>query len=513
MPPPGDIIHGTTDQEIKQCDKKKPVCGQCMRKGIECPGYRDPSVFVFRDQTAETARRAANHPSDALIKHPSSELSMSRDTLKRPKKPPVSYAIPRPLPVSIEAAALDHFFKFYAPVGALKYLKHLSTHFATSGQPKAALLAPALAVFAQELNQPALKRFAMMQYSAAVRDTNHALSTPGLATEDATLGSVILLGLYEALTFDGSKSPTNWANHIEGALQLVGMRSDAQFDTTLGRALFIDVADCARLSYHKRLIPVPPSLIRLEKKLRKEGPLEGDMSHISDGIAAMIAGMTDKSSDRYQPVRVVAQGRLLELEIRRFTETLWDMQPYTQHHDATAYNGIAHSYNSAHGGRHWNGLRLMAMFVNKWICRAANEAIAAQLSGFQICDISEMTGIIEAATGQVNTMAEDVLRSIPFFKTQAEARCSSVAFARWLIWPLTVVATSTLVPDEARLYAELQLQSCKEVVGIKQAEDQSAEPARPDDWYVSKNFFGFLQNINYCQVASFYSLVVYIKYL
>lgn len=343
-----------------------------------------------------------------------------------------------------------------------------------------------------------------MQYSEAVRDINSALSTSNLATDDATLGSVILLGLYEALTFDGSKSPTNWANHIEGALQLVGMRGDAQFDTPLGRALFIDVADCARLSYHKRLIPVPPSLLRLEKTLRKNGPLDGDMSHISDGIAAMIAGMTDKSSDRHQPVRVVAQGRLLELEIRKFTETLWEMQPYSQQTttDAAAYNGVSHSYNSAHAARHWNGLRLMSMFVNKWICRAANEAIAAQLSGYQICDISEMTAIIEKATAQVNEMAEGVLGSIPFFKTQAEARCSSVAFARWLIWPLTVVATSTLVPDEAREYAEENLRRLRDTIGIKETKSHLAESGRPDDWCVQLREF-FLHDTNKSRLHPF----------
>lgn len=393
------------------------------------------------------------------------------------------------LPTSIEDAALGHFFTFYAPVGALSYLKFLSSHFASSSPPRAAILAPALAIFAQELNQPSLQRFAVAQYSTALADTNLALSTPKRATADGTLGSIILLGLFEALTFDGTKSPSSWTSHIDGALQLVTMRGDDQFKTELGRSLFIDVADCARISYHKRLQPVPPKLMRLERILRKAARLDGEMSQVSDGIAAMIAGLTQKSHDPFQSLRVVAQGRQLQTQILNFAEDLYGMRPYTLiPYDETplgAYNGIAHEYESAHSARHWNGLRLMGLFVNKWIHRAAGQAIQTQLGGTKVCDIAEMATIMDEASAQVVKLAEGVLGSVPYFVAQSGARCSTVAFARWLIWPLTVVASSKLVSEPAQEYARRQLAYFGRVVGLElgaEGTETVDTSGRPDDY-------------------------------
>lgn len=212
-------------------------------------------------------------------------------------------------------------------MSTLRYLSYLSSNFATSSPPRAAILAPALAIFAQELNQPALLRFAIAQYSTALEATNLALSAPKLAIQDGTLGSIILLGLFEALTFDDTKSPSSWTNHIDGALQLVKMRGDTQLETELGRSLFIDVADCARISPHVRLQPVPLQLIRLEKLLRKYTKLEGIMSHLSNGIATMIAGLTKNIGDPLQSVHVVAQGHILQTQIITLAEGLYKNVP------------------------------------------------------------------------------------------------------------------------------------------------------------------------------------------
>ncbi|KAJ5621564.1 hypothetical protein N7528_006347 [Penicillium herquei] len=42
----------------RRCDKKEPHCGQCVRMGQECHGYRDQWELVFRDQTKQTIQRS-----------------------------------------------------------------------------------------------------------------------------------------------------------------------------------------------------------------------------------------------------------------------------------------------------------------------------------------------------------------------------------------------------------------------------------------------------------------------
>ncbi|CAI7585186.1 unnamed protein product [Penicillium palitans] len=42
----------------RRCDKAVPECGQCCRTGQKCPGYRDPSSLIFRDESTQVINRA-----------------------------------------------------------------------------------------------------------------------------------------------------------------------------------------------------------------------------------------------------------------------------------------------------------------------------------------------------------------------------------------------------------------------------------------------------------------------
>ncbi|KAJ5918223.1 hypothetical protein N7454_010598 [Penicillium verhagenii] len=42
----------------RRCDKAVPECGQCLRTGQKCPGYRDPSSLIFRDESTQVISRA-----------------------------------------------------------------------------------------------------------------------------------------------------------------------------------------------------------------------------------------------------------------------------------------------------------------------------------------------------------------------------------------------------------------------------------------------------------------------
>lgn len=123
----------------------------------------------------------------------------------------------------------------------------------------------------------------------------------------------------------------------------------------------------------------------------------------------------------------------------------------------TAYEGIAHTYDSAQTARHWNGLRLAGLFVNKWIYGAAREAIHTQLKGKKICNVADMMDVMEEASTQIVKLADGVLGSVSYFLSHSSVRSRTMAFARWLIWPLQVVASSELVSESARGYAKEQL--------------------------------------------------------
>ncbi|KAJ5992501.1 hypothetical protein N7451_008225 [Penicillium sp. IBT 35674x] len=76
----------------RRCDKAVPECGQCWRTGQKCPGYRDPSSLIFRDESTQVINRArskvskrtsAATPTDCLSVErtaPSQALNQQRNT-------------------------------------------------------------------------------------------------------------------------------------------------------------------------------------------------------------------------------------------------------------------------------------------------------------------------------------------------------------------------------------------------------------------------------------------------
>ncbi|KAJ5602735.1 hypothetical protein N7537_005691 [Penicillium hordei] len=62
-----------------RCDKAVPECGQCCRTGQKCPGYRDPSSLIFRDESTQVINRARSKVSKRTsTATPTNRLSVER---------------------------------------------------------------------------------------------------------------------------------------------------------------------------------------------------------------------------------------------------------------------------------------------------------------------------------------------------------------------------------------------------------------------------------------------------
>jgi hypothetical protein len=66
-------------------------------------------------------------------------------------------------------------------------------------------------------------------------------------------------------------------------------------------------------------------------------------------------------------------------------------------------------------------------------------------------------------------MAADILATVAYCNSLPAGSNARLATARWLIWPLSVVATSTVAPLSARLYARDTLYALGRDSGISQA--------------------------------------------
>lgn len=95
---------------------------------------------------------------------------------------------------------------------------------------------------------------ALGHYSKALAATGTALKDPNMVRRDATLGSILLLSMFESITAK-SLGMFAWSSHIEGAIELVKMRGPEQLKTKTGVDLFAAV----RIQMVRTARPPPPS--------------------------------------------------------------------------------------------------------------------------------------------------------------------------------------------------------------------------------------------------------------
>ncbi|KAJ4164939.1 hypothetical protein LMH87_006592 [Akanthomyces muscarius] len=87
----------------RRCDKAHPECGQCRRMGQKCPGYRDPSSLIFRDESSQVIdkarsrinKRSAPAPQQTQTSQPSSG---QRSPVPHPASAPRSQPAPHQFP-------------------------------------------------------------------------------------------------------------------------------------------------------------------------------------------------------------------------------------------------------------------------------------------------------------------------------------------------------------------------------------------------------------------------------
>ncbi|EEA27643.1 hypothetical protein TMatcc_004059 [Talaromyces marneffei ATCC 18224] len=463
-----------------KCDQKRPGCNQCSRKRIPCPGYRDMSSQIFRDLTQATVRKYHAKRSSTVVTSKSQKRS-----------PKIAKANPSQ---SLEDVALNFFIRVYAPSSPSSWLVHLESvlsGYNVNNQPSlSAVLAPAIAIFLHEQKQASLMNLARKHYLAAIAEMSLSLTSIQHAVKDSTLMSINLLTLFEARAFQGRSSPTDWTTHIEGAVELIRLRGQDQFNSVLGQALFLDTVNNIRTSCAQRRIALPAPIVDLLQTLLQAdspplsyGLLEIGVGNVVDNIIELVAGMQPGAVYHNDYTAVIRKGLDLDSQVSELSRQLWRIQSYrvlpTDTSEMWRYNGLAHDYDNPQSARLWNLLRMLRLYLNKWICRAYNKAIfnhqqQREKEG-EPSDIDlVLHRIPETTVANTVLMAVDILSSVPYFcnlisSLESFSSSSSSSTVRWLIWPLSVVAVSPLSPISMQIHARNCLRKLGEEMGFVQA--------------------------------------------
>jgi hypothetical protein len=445
------------------------------------------SSQIFRDLTQVTVRKYHAKKSSAAV--PSPKIASANPSQ------------------SLEDIALNFFIKVYAPSSPSAWLTYLECVLSNANNRPSlsAVLAPAIAIFSHEQKRPSLMHIARKYYLAAITETSLGLTSIQHAVKDSTLMSINLLTLFEARAFQGRSSPTDWTIHIEGAVELIRLRGNDQFKSVLGQALFLDTVNNIRTSCAQRRIALPaPIMDLLQTLLQNDSPplsyglLEIGVGNVVDNIIELVARMQAGAVYDKNYTAVIIEGRLLDSQVTELCRQLWNIQAYsvlpTDISVVWRYNGLAHEYENPQSARLWNLLRMLRLYLNKWVCRAYKKADFEQeeKEGKLLGIDPDFQHIPETAVANTTRMAEDILSSVPYFAnlilSESSSSSSMSSTVRWLIWPLSVVAVSPLSPVSMQSHARDCLRRLGEGMGLVQGVEiinmlDNSETL--EDWYAS----------------------------
>ncbi|KAG5920079.1 hypothetical protein E4U42_006320 [Claviceps africana] len=486
-------------QRRLKCDRLPTGCSQCRRKGIQCAGYRDPSALRIKDETARISGKFEQTTSVSDGETGARVLPAPHGCSRKFGRGSPDGCIMVPLGDSPHNLSMAYFFTSY--ITATTFQSYLPAIFLdsppTGDACSAAVEATALAAYSRRVRSRSHLKESRKRYTEALAQANDLLSRPETAVLDRTLACVLVLGLFEAIVFEGGGPPASWTAHTNGSLQLLRLRGTRPFRSSLSRKLSLHASNNIKTSCIQRSVAVPDDFIVLDRKLRSFSQHDGPFVMFSPVMHEVASIKARALADA--DCNLIHDALRLDREILLLCKTVPDWLTYETRPDAEsprwAYKRVCHRYTGVHAAKIWNSVRLLQVFLVSFIQEVVSppppqEAGAKwDLSRLRIPDPSKSLARYVAELGDyarrsMDVIATDLLATLPTFMEGGDGgdgrRFAPVA--RSLAWPLAIVECSDLSPEAARDFAFRQLDVLAGDLNMPEALHPTRWEDSVDDW-------------------------------
>ncbi|OAG12268.1 uncharacterized protein CC84DRAFT_94965 [Paraphaeosphaeria sporulosa] len=227
----------------KGCDQLRPICGNCIRGGLECGGYERTIILVHADDSGKGTYK------------PVVKKAQNRSQQPGPMCGPV-FVAPQSKGLnrtSFELRFYENFWDLFLPPRSGP-VDPCTTSFVSSGTQwadytlncvprsevtRCALLALSTSKIGRDTEDKLLTRQGLELYGKALSLFAKELQTPGKAKPFEVLNCCRILALYEQLN-DISAAARNWKGHIQGLLSLVHQHPPEAFSHTGAHEIFLE---------------------------------------------------------------------------------------------------------------------------------------------------------------------------------------------------------------------------------------------------------------------------------
>lgn len=227
---------------MKKCDLHKEACGQCVRAGLVCSGYRDPDQLRIRDESRSIKQKV-------LFGRPAS--------------------VPQVVQEPLDQVAKAAFFSHYVQGSAKTYdvLERIGKQATLDKHLEASLEAVSLAFFFFQFYSTQAVRFAREKYLSALPLVKRAVGSTESLASDSTLLAVLFLDLYEKILNNNPRSSDSWMSHVRGAMAIMKLREPEQLKTYIGLRLSVRLFTNMLISCVAGDAPLPSELTKLRSQL------------------------------------------------------------------------------------------------------------------------------------------------------------------------------------------------------------------------------------------------------
>ncbi|KAI5456033.1 putative C6 transcription factor [Mariannaea sp. PMI_226] len=394
--------------------------------------------------------------------------------------------------------ALSYFMNAYIISSPFEmYLPTMYSKSPTDNCLSSAICAAAFATLALRHKDPMHMKTARARYACALTQTNASLASPKHAVLDTTLAAVLVLGLFEAISFQGGgKSPDSWTAHTLGAVQLLRLRGSEQFRSRLASQLFMQTMINIRTSCIQRGVAVPQEFVALHIETAPFLPVN-DPSILIGPIMDRAASIRERMR-KCPSIDLIYETLILDKDAIEFIERMGPPFRFkVRPEDDTptwAYLSLAHSYPNYRVAKFWNAIRMIRLLLNEMTGNWADRLIQERRE--DVCSKSDgqadlpayRPGFVEnlrrVCYKNVAKLAIDVLASVPDFTEDSSLGTKFNLAARTLVWPLIVLYKCNLCEPLAKKYAVRYLYEIGQDLNIAEAIDaaRTAGEWRVEDW-------------------------------
>ena len=277
--------------------------------------------------------------------------------------------------------SLAEFMSSYVPQSPYDYLTDISSSEALEISLCPQIQAASLAMAACKLKDFRILAASRNVYATALSNTNIALRHPNTAIRDSTLVSVLLLGLYEALSCQITGVSNDWAKHTAGAVALLRLRGEGQFASKLGRRLFDQVCSILCFDTMVRRVSMLPEmldLISIADTFQHRTP-KSTFVEIIGQVASSPCLLWD---DDIHPEARLTKALMLDRSVIQYTKELPLDHQYTQlvvsHNKPKSgwetYGHTIHQFQHTHAARIWNACMVIRIQLQSIIHKTLSQS-------------------------------------------------------------------------------------------------------------------------------------------